>query len=145
MICGTYRERSDSVKKWKKSEKIGMTIVFVIVLIEVIICFVVTADASVLTKRGGVNYYNGHKETWYDLDMTRIVKKAKRIGVPGEYWVSEDGLKMYGDFVIVAADFDVHPYGCVVLTSLGVPGIVLDTGAFTESDPEQIDVAVDWK
>ena len=47
--------------------------------------------------------------------------------------------------MIVAADFDVHPYGCVVLTSLDVPGIVLDTGSFTDTDPEQIDIAVDWK
>lgn len=124
---------------------VGMTIMWLIVLIALMCALAVSVNAGTLTKRGGVNYYNGHKETWYDLDMTRIVKKAKRIGVPGDYWVSEDGLKMYGDFVIVAADFDVHPYGCVVLTSLGVPGMVLDTGAFTESDPEQIDVAVDWK
>ena len=101
--------------------------------------------ATVLTKKGGVNYYEGHKETWYDLDMSRIVKKAKEKGVPGEYWVSDNGLKMYGEFVIVAADFAVHPYGSVVLTSLNVPGIVLDTGAFAQTNHEQIDIAVDWR
>ena len=101
-------------------------------------------NASVLTKKGGVNYFNGRKETWYNLDMTNIVKKAKRIGVPGDYWVSDNGLKMYGRFVIVAADFKTHPYGSVVLTSLGVPGMVLDTGAFAQTNPEQIDIAVAW-
>ena len=100
---------------------------------------------TVLTKKGGVNYYDGHKETWYDLDMSRVVKKAKSKGVPGDYWENENGLKMYGRFVIVAADFETHPYGSVVLTSLGVPGMVLDTGAFAETDPNQIDIAVNWR
>ena len=117
----------------------------VLIVITFCITFCRPIEASVLTKKGGVNYYNGHKETWYDLDMKRIVKKAKDKGVPGDYWVSDDGLKMYGRFVIVAADFDVHPYGSVVLTSLGVPGMVLDTGKFTETDQEQIDIAVDWR
>ena len=100
-------------------------------------------NASVLTKKGGVNYFNGRKETWYNLDMTNIVKKAKRIGVPGDYWVSDNGLKMYGEFIIVAADFKLHPYGTVVITSHGV-GMVLDTGAFAQTNPEQIDIAVAW-
>ena len=131
--------------KHKTSTIVGMTFMWLIVLFALMCALVVTVKAGTLTKRGGVNYYNGHKETWYDLDMKRIVKKAKDKGVPGDYWVSDDGLKMYGRFVIVAADFDVHPYGSVVLTSLGVPGMVLDTGKFTETDPEQIDIATDWK
>ena len=133
------------MRKTRTSTIVGMTFMWMIVLFALMCAFAVTVKASTLTKRGGVNYYNGHKETWYDLDMKRIVKKAKDKGVPGDYWVSDDGLKMYGRFVIVAADFDVHPYGSVVLTSLGVPGMVLDTGKFTETDPEQIDIATDWK
>ena len=104
----------------------------------------VPVNAGQLTKKGGVNYFNGHKETYYNLNMKRICAKAKEIGVPGEYWVSDNGLKMYGRFVIVAADFNTHPYGSVVLTSLGVPGIVLDTGEFAKTNPEQIDIAVNW-
>lgn len=117
-----------------------------LLLIMLVFGFAYRADAStVLTKKGGVNYYEGHKETWYDLDMSRIVKKAKDKGVPGDYWENENGLKMYGRFVIVAADFETHPYGSVVLTSLGVPGMVLDTGAFAKANPTQIDIAVNWR
>ena len=108
------------------------------------ILLAIPVNAGTLTKKGGVNYYNGHKETYYNLNMSRICDKAKKIGVPGEYWVSDNGLKMYGRFVIVAADFNTHPYGSVVLTSLGVPGIVLDTGEFAKTNPEQIDIAVNW-
>ena len=117
----------------------------VLIFMTLVFGFVNQADASVLTKKGGVNYYEGHKETWYDLDMTRIVKRAKSKGVPGDYWENENGLKMYGRFVIVAADFETHPYGSVVLTSLGVPGIVLDTGKFAETNKDQIDIAVNWR
>jgi len=114
-----------------------------IIVITLCITFAYRVDASVLTKKGGVNYYEGRKETWYNLDMSNIVKKAKRIGVPGDYWVSEDGLKMYGEFIIVAADFNLHPYGSIVITSRGI-GRVLDTGAFTQTNPEQVDIAVNW-
>ena len=114
-----------------------------IIVITLCITFAYRVDASVLTKKGGVNYYEGRKETWYNLDMSRIVKKAKDKGVPGDYWISDNGLKMYGRFIIVAADFDLHPYGSCVITSHGV-GMVLDTGAFTKTNPEQIDIAVAW-
>jgi len=134
------------VKKWKKSEKIGMAIVFVIVLIEVIICFVVTADASVLTKRGGVNYYNGTKETWYNLDMSKIYAKADaNFGKHHKKWTRDDGVKMYGPYVVLAVPFDVYPYGTTdIPTSLGL-GIALDTGKFAKTNKDQIDIAVDWR
>lgn len=50
---------------------------------------------------------------------------------------------MYGPFVIVAADWNVHPYGSIVNTSRGI-GIVLDTGDFAKADNELIDIAVTW-
>ena len=59
------------------------------------------------------------------------------------YWVREDGVKMYGDYVIVAANLDVHPRGSTVETSLGT-GIVLDTGGFAAENPTQVDIATDW-
>lgn len=134
------------MKKWKKSEKIGMTIVFLIVLVEVILCFVVTADASVLTKRGGVNYYNGHKETWYNLDMSKIYAKADaNFGKHHKKWTRDDGVKMYGPYVVLAVPFDVYPYGTTdIPTSLGL-GIALDTGKFAETNKNQIDIAVNWR
>lgn len=96
-----------------------------------------------LTASGGVNYYGEQKETYYNLNMNRVVANAQANGIEGEYWVREDGVKMMGDKVIVAANQDIHPYGSTVETSLG-EGIVLDTGGFASGDPTQIDIATSW-
>ena len=100
-------------------------------------------DGSCLTPSGGVYYGPTGKETYYNLDMNGVVSNAQAQGIQGEYWIREDGVKMYGDYVIVAANLDTHPRGSTVETSLGT-GIVLDTGGFAASDPNQIDIAVDW-
>lgn len=100
-----------------------------------------------LNKQDGVFWYddgNGlHKETYYNLDMKKVVEKAKSKGIKGPYWETKDGLKMYGYYIILAANYDTHPYGSVVETSLGF-GKVLDTGAFAQDNPTQIDLAVTW-
>ncbi len=99
-----------------------------------------------LTKRGGVNYYgeNGEqKETYYNLPMSGVIGYAQAAGIDGEYWVREDGAKMYGEYIIIAANQEVHPYGSTVETSLGT-GIVLDTGSFAAGNPNQVDIATDW-
>ena len=96
-----------------------------------------------LTASGGVNYYGEQKETYYNLNMNGVVNNAQSSGIEGDYWVREDGVKMYGEYVIVAANQDVHPYGTTVETSLG-EGIVLDTGGFASGNPTQVDIATDW-
>jgi soluble cytochrome b562/3D (Asp-Asp-Asp) domain-containing protein len=96
-----------------------------------------------LTKSSGVNYYGEQKETYYNLNMSRVVNNAQNAGLEGDYWVREDGAKMFGDYVIVAANQDVHPYGSTVETSIGT-GIVLDTGGFASGNPTQVDIATDW-
>ena len=96
-----------------------------------------------LTKQAGVNYYGEQKETYYNLNMSRVVSNAQGNGLDGDYWVREDGAKMFGDYVIVAANQDVHPYGSTVETSMGT-GIVLDTGEFAQYDPYQVDISTDW-
>ena len=98
---------------------------------------------SVLTAAKGVNNFMGHKETWYNLPMNRIVQRAKDNNIPGEYRIREDGVKMYGDKIIVAANYKTHPYGSHVDTSLG-KGIALDTGDFAKNNPEQVDIATAW-
>lgn len=100
-------------------------------------------DGSCLTPSGGVYYGPTGKETYYNLDMNGVISNAQAQGIQGEYWIREDGVKMYGDYVIVAANLDTHPRGSTVETSLGT-GIVLDTGGFAASDPNQVDIAVDW-
>lgn len=97
-----------------------------------------------LNKRDGVNYYKGTKETYYNLNMKRIYERADRnFGSHHKKWIRDDGVKCYGPYVIVAAPLDIHPYGSIIETSLG-EGIVLDTGAFAETNKDQIDIAVDW-
>lgn len=101
------------------------------------------ASTDGLTASGGVNYYGEQKETYYNLDMNNVVNNAQANGIEGEYWVRDDGVKMMGDKVIVAANQEVHPYGSTVETSMGT-GIVLDTGGFASGNPTQVDIATDW-
>lgn len=102
-------------------------------------------QAKKLNKRDGVNYYKGTKETYYNLPMDRIYAKAdKNFGSHHKKWIRDDGVKMYGPYIVLAVPFDVYPYGtCDIETSLGL-GIALDTGAFAENNKNQIDVAVNW-
>ena len=96
-----------------------------------------------LSPQNGV--FNGPSgtERYYNLDMSGVVASAKSQGIEGEYWVREDGVKMYGSYIICACGFSVRPRGTVVETSLG-PGICLDTGGFAANDPYMIDIACDW-
>ena len=57
------------------------------------------------------------------------------------YWIREDGCKMLGDYIMVAASLDIRPYGTIVQTSRGL-GIVADTGSFASSNQYQLDLAV---
>ena len=96
-----------------------------------------------LTPESGTFTFEGHTETYYNLDMSVVVQVAQSKGIAGEYHVRSDGAKMIGDYIMVAADYSVHPYGSLVNTSLGM-GIVVDTGGFIAWNPQGIDIAVAW-
>lgn len=96
-----------------------------------------------LTPSNGVYYFGNQRETYYNLDMTWVVSYARYNGIGGEYWIRSDGCKMLGDYIILACNRDVHPYGSIVLTSLGY-GISLDTGGFAYDYPYGVDIAVNW-
>ena len=101
---------------------------------------------GILSDKKGVNIGPTNKETWYNLDMTNVVERMRRRGYTEEeypYYIREDGVKCLGDYVIVAADLDIHPRGTVVETSLG-KGLVCDTGDFT-SLGDWYDIATDWE
>jgi len=100
-------------------------------------------DGTALSKnKGRINGPIG-SETYYNLDMSGIVARLQRKGYEGEYWVREDGCKMFGSYIMVAANFELHPYGSIVETSLGY-AIVCDTGGFVEWNPTGIDIATTW-
>lgn len=98
---------------------------------------------AILTPGSGTIIGPSGKETYYNLNMSVCVANAQRAGAQGEYWVREDGVKMLGDYVMVAANFSVHPLCSIVPTSLGM-GIVVDTGGFAINNPTQLDIAVAW-
>lgn len=101
-------------------------------------------DGSVLNKEQGVNYGPSGKETYYNLPMEGVISIMRSIGNNDRYWVRDDGVKMLGDYVMVAAHLGLRPRGSLVPTSLGM-GIVCDTGTFALTNPTQLDIAVDWK
>ena len=84
-------------------------------------------SGDVLTPEMGVHDYYGITETYYNLPMDGVVEWMHSLGYGGEYWVRGDGVKMLGDYVMVAADYGWMPKGSIVETSLGT-GIVCDTG-----------------
>lgn len=96
---------------------------------------------TVLTAVKGVNNFCGHTEKYYNLPMRKVVKRAQDMGIPCEYWVREDGVKMFGPWVICAAHPSVTRYTRID-TSLG-PGIVLDYHT-VYSDKTLIDIATNW-
>ena len=96
-----------------------------------------------LTAGLGRIQYDNHFETWYNLPMDRVLEKAAANGIEIDYWERADGMKMNGVNIIVAANYDIHPYGSYVETSRG-RGIVLDTGDFAKKEPTTIDIATTW-
>lgn len=96
-----------------------------------------------LTAASGVNYGPSGKETYYNLDMSGVISIMRSIGNQDAYWVRNDGVKMLGDYVMIAADLSLRPRGSHVPTSLGM-GVVCDTGFFAYSNSTQIDIAVTW-
>ena len=96
-----------------------------------------------LTATLGTTQGPTNRETWYNLPMDRVVKTMRSRGYSEEeypHWVRDDGCKMLGDYIMVAADLSIHPRGTVVETSLG-KGLVCDTGDFKE---DIYDIAAEW-
>lgn len=105
-----------------------------------------TWEGEKLSKSKGAIYGPSGKETYYNLNMSRIVQIMRNEGFSEEeypYWTRDDGAKMLGDYVMVAADFKTRPRGSFIECSLGW-AIVCDTGTFARSNPTQLDIAVTW-
>ena len=103
-------------------------------------------DGPVLTKSKGVNYGPSGKETYYNLPMDGVVRIMRNMGFSEAeypYWIRADGVKMLGDYVMVAANLNVFPRGTTVPCSLGL-SLVCDTGGFARLNPTQLDIATNW-
>lgn len=103
-----------------------------------------TLPKNHLTKYNGVCYYNGRRESYYNLPMSQVIKYMHDLGFEGEYSIRADGVKLFNGYVIVAADLSVYPKGTILECSLG-KAIVCDTGSFTRVyGSSALDVAVAW-
>ena len=99
-----------------------------------------------LNSENGVFYGPSGKETFYNMNMSGVIQIMRDMGYSEEdypYTVREDGVKMFGDYVMIAANLTTHPRGSIVETSLG-KGIVCDTGTFAANNPTAIDIATTW-
>ena len=103
-------------------------------------------DGPVLTPSKGVNQGPQGKETYYNLPMDGVVSIMRNAGFSEDeypYWEREDGCKMLGPYIMVAANLNTFPRGSVIDCSLG-EALVCDTGGFAKSNPKQLDIATNW-
>lgn len=99
-----------------------------------------------ITRVGGVFNGPSGRETYYNLNMSGVISLMRELGYSEEeypYWIRDDGCKMFGDYVMVAANLSIRPKGTILETSMGT-AIVVDTGDFVNTYPEGIDIAVNW-
>ena len=91
--------------------------------------------SNYLTKRKGIVYYNGHKETWY----SQKVLPGNGLNIPGRH-VADDGTVRDKDgYICVACDPDFYSKGSKLMTSLG-PAKVYDCGCAYGI----VDIYVNW-
>ena len=90
-------------------------------------------NGEVLTKSKGVNYFNGHKETWY----SQKVLPGGGLKIPGRH-VDDRGLVCDENGYICVASSD-YSKGTIVETSLGT-GKVYDCGCASGT----IDIYTNW-
>lgn len=103
-------------------------------------------DAAHLTASGGVFYGPSGKEKWYSADMSRVELIMRDLGYPEDsylYHVREDGVKMFGPYVMIAADTTVRPKGTILDTSVG-EAMVVDHCVEAEKVSGLIDIATTW-
>ena len=108
--------------------------------------FPTTWEGAVLSKSKGSIMGPSGRETYYNLNMKNCINNMRKRGYTLRaypYWIRDDGAKMLGPYVMIAANWKIRPLGTIVETSLGW-GIVVDTGTFVETYPEGIDIAVNW-
>lgn len=99
-----------------------------------------------LTPAAGAIQGPSGKETYYNLPMQGVVNIMRNAGYSEAeypYHVREDGVKMLGPYIMVAANLNLRPRGTIYQTSLG-QAIVCDTGEFAYGNPTQTDIAVSW-
>jgi hypothetical protein len=84
------------------------------------------------------------KETYYNLPMQGVINIMRRNGYDAErfpYWVRDDGVRMLGDYIMLAGRAGQFERGTIVQCSLG-QGMICDYGYLEWNG---VDVAVTWR
>ena len=72
-----------------------------------------------LTKSKGAIQGPTGKETYYNLPMKKVVDSLRVTnGITDKYRIRNDGVKMIGPYVMVAANLKTFPKGTIVKTTL---------------------------
>lgn len=93
-------------------------------------------------------YYNaeGKRESYYYY-QPHMVNYMREFGYSEDeypYWVRDDGVQMFGEYVVVAADPSIYYFGDLIPTSLGM-GMVCDLGGVSEEYYEYVDIGTIWR
>lgn len=142
-VANTTSSQEETKKKLEKSELIKTTVTTAVTTTSTTTVEENSWNGPVLTPQSGRIQGPSGEETYYNLDMSGCISIMQQNGYDSTYWIRSDGVKMYGDYVMVAANLNIRPKGTVVETSLG-KAIVVDTGTFAYSNPYQLDIAVTW-
>lgn len=104
-----------------------------------------TWEGEVLDPYKGMVQGPSGTEVYYNLDMGVCVQNLQNLGFEGSQWVrDEDGVQMFGQYVMVAANLDYRPKGTILLTSLGWAIVADECEAAYWGDPYLIDISVTW-
>ncbi len=119
-----------------------------VIVEEEVVSIEVPTEQPHLTKQSGIFSGPSGTESWYNLDMTECIKIMRDLGYSEEeypYWVRNDGCKMLGDYIMIAADTrpGKNPKGTIMETSMGM-GIVSDHCVAATWGKVALDVAVCW-
>lgn len=110
---------------------------------------------TVLNRSNGRIQGPNGEETYYNdgtyESLVRNMKNRGHVAETDRTWVRSDGVRMLGNYVMVAADINrtnighvgLRPLGTIYETSLGL-AIVCDTGGFALKNPTQTDIYVAW-
>lgn len=100
-------------------------------------------DGPVLNSYDGEIEGPSGTEKFYNRNMSKVIKLMRNRGYDYEYWVRDDGVKMYGKYVMCAANLHIRPKGTILETSLGT-AMVCDECESAYVDTDLVDVAVTW-
>lgn len=98
-----------------------------------------SSNGGQLSYSNGVNYYDGHRETWYSSNESGGAATA--VPVPGLY-CDENGIYRDADGYVVVASDD-RGYGSTVETSWGT-GKVYDNFGGSAAGTDAVDIYVNW-